>query len=165
MVNTRYNLKYRRRREGKTNYRSRLALLRSRKPRLVVRKTNNDTIVQVVEYSPDGDLIKAQASARELSGLGWKHGTSNIPAAYLAGFLAGQRAKKAKVSEVVVDLGMQKAKHGGRLFAAIKGAMEAGLDVPASEDALPDDDRAQGAHIDEAIAKSVDQIKNKAGAQ
>lgn len=161
----RYAMKFRRRREGKTNYKKRLALLQSRKARLVVRKTNSDTVVQIVEYAPDGDIIKASASARQLGKLGWKGSTGNLPAAYLAGYLAGTAAKKQKIDLAIADLGMQVPFHGGRLFAAIKGAIDAGLEVPVSEDALPVEDRLTGAHIDESLAKQVEDIKKKAGAQ
>ncbi|MBT3583115.1 50S ribosomal protein L18, partial [Candidatus Woesearchaeota archaeon] len=43
----RYTVKFRRRRAGKTNYHNRLALLLSRKPRLVIRKTNKYIICQI----------------------------------------------------------------------------------------------------------------------
>ena len=53
----RYHVKPRRRREGKTDYRKRLRLLRSRKIRMVVRKSLKNTQVQLVEYK-EGDLIQ-----------------------------------------------------------------------------------------------------------
>jgi large subunit ribosomal protein L18 len=162
--NNRFNLPFRRRRLQKTNYKKRLALLKSRAPRLVVRKSNAHTVVQVVEYAPDGDRILAQASTVQLSELGWKGSCGNVPAAYLAGFVAGARAKKAGVSNVVVDLGMQEPFHGGRLFAAVKGAIDAGLTIPATETALPSDERVSGAHIDEKLPASVEAVKKKVGA-
>jgi len=163
-TNNRFNLQFRRRRLQKTNYKKRLALLKSRLPRLVVRKSNTNTVVQVIKYAPDGDIILAQATSAQLPALGWKHHTGNLPAAYLVGMLAGSRAKKAGVSSVVVDIGMQKPSHGGRLFAAIKGAIDAGLEVPASEEALPSDERVSGAHIDDKLPKVVEDMKKKVGA-
>ena len=159
--NNRYTLKHRRRREGKTNYHKRLALLKGRETRLVVRKTNAHTIVQFVDYEPDGDVVVAHAETGHLEAAGWKGSTGNMPAAYLAGLKAGALAKKAGVDSAVVDLGMQEPTHGGRLFAAVKGAIDAGIDIPVSEDALPADERVQGAHIDEALAKSFEQVKEK----
>lgn len=160
--NNRYTLKYRRRREGRTDYKKRLSLLKGRKTRVVIRKTNAHTKVQFVDYEPDGDVVRAAAETGHLEG--WKAGTSNLPAAYLAGYAAGVRAKKEGVSEAVLDFGMQKANAGGRLFAAAKGVMDAGIAVPVAEDALPSEERLLGAHIDESLAKSVEQVKKKIGA-
>lgn len=162
--NKRYSLKYRRRREGRTDYRKRLELLKGRKTRLVVRKSNARTTIQVVDYLPDGDVVRAHADTSQLASKGWKASTSSVPAAYLAGYLAGMRAKEAGVTEAVVDFGMQRSAHGGRLFAAVKGAIDAGLTIPVREEALPVDERLQGAHIDESLAKSVEALKKKIGA-
>lgn len=162
--NNRFALKYRRRREGRTNYKKRLELLKSRKPRLVVRKTNAHMLVQVVSYTPDGDVVLAQATTKELVDSGWKAATSNLPAAYLAGYLAGVRAQKASISEAILDLGMQKAAHGGRLFAAVKGVLDAGVSVPVREEVLPSEERVLGAHIDEKLSKTIEAVKKKVGA-
>ncbi len=160
----RYTLKARRRRQGKTDYRKRLSLLKSRQTRLVIRKSNANTTVQLVRYEPDGDVVVAQASTSQLSALGWKGSTGNLPAAYLAGYLAGARAKKAKVKSAIVDIGMQRAFHGGRLFAAVKGVIDAGVSVAVNEEALPSEERVSGAHISEKLASQVADIKKKAGA-
>jgi len=48
----RYHTQFRRRTEGKTDFRRRLGLLKSRQARIVVRKKLNNVIVQVVDYSP-----------------------------------------------------------------------------------------------------------------
>ena len=161
--NKRYTLKFRRRREGRTDYHKRLSMLKSRKNRLVVRKTNSNTIVQVVGYKPDGDVIIASASSSQLKKLGWEHGTANLPAAYLTGYMAGLKAKKAKVGEAIVDIGLQAPSHGGRLFAAVKGAIDAGLAVHASQDAFPPEERLTGGHINEGIKADVALLKKKAG--
>ena len=62
----RYRVPFRRRREGKTNYHKRLALLKSGKPRLVVRKTLNHHVAQIVLYDPKGDRTIVSAHTREL---------------------------------------------------------------------------------------------------
>ena len=49
----RYHVKPRRRREGKTDYRKRLRLLRSGKVRMVVRKSLKNTQIQLIEYKED----------------------------------------------------------------------------------------------------------------
>jgi len=138
--------RYRRKAEGKTDYRRRLKLLISGVPRLVIRRTNKHMIAQLVEYNADGDHVIVTANSSELKKLGWKHATGNLPAAYLTGMLAAQKAKKKNVKKAIVDLGLQ-PKSCSRLYAVIKGAKDNGLDVPASEDIFPSADRISGKHI------------------
>lgn len=138
---------YRRKREGRTDYKKRLKMLVSGIPRLVVRKTNKNIIVQLVEYSENGDRVIVTANSSDLKKNGWKYATANLPAAYLTGMLAAQHAKKKGVEKAIVDLGLQSPKAKSRLYAAVKGAIDNGLDVPASEDVFPDADRISGKHI------------------
>jgi large subunit ribosomal protein L18 len=142
-----YRVKYRRRREGKTNYYRRRKLLLSRLPRLVIRKTNTNTIVQVVNATVIGDSTVVSAISTELKSHGWIAGTGNIPAAYLTGYLAGLRAKNSGVKQAVLDVGLNPPVKGSRLYAALKGAVDAGLEVPHNPEVLPDDARLSGEHI------------------
>ena len=142
-----YRVKFRRRREGKTNYYRRRSLLQSRRPRLVVRKTNTITLVQLINANVTGDITVASAVASELSNYGWDASTGNIPAAYLTGFLAGLRAKSRGVKEAILDVGLNPPIKGSRIYAALKGVVDAGLDVPHNPDVLPDDSRISGEHI------------------
>ena len=48
---------FRRRRQGKTDYRRRLKLIKSEMPRASVRITNTKIMVQIIEFSMKGDLI------------------------------------------------------------------------------------------------------------
>jgi large subunit ribosomal protein L18 len=139
-------LQYRRKREGRTDYKKRLKMLVSGIPRLVVRKTNKNIIVQVVDYAENGDKVIVTANSSELPKLGWKYATGNLPAAYLTGMLAAQKAKKKHVSKAIVDFGLQ-LKSCSRLYAAVKGAKDNGLDIPASEEVFPSMDRLSGKHI------------------
>ena len=133
-----YRVKFRRRREGKTNYYRRRRLLLSRLPRLVVRKTNTNTIVQLVNASVVGDTTVASAISTELGNHGWTAGTGNIPAAYLTGFLAGLRAKSRGVKEAILDVGLNPPVKGSRVYAALKGAIDAGLDISHGKIDIPD---------------------------
>ena len=143
----RYAVKFRRRREGKTDYRRRLALLKGGKTRLVVRRTNTRTIVQFVDYHTGGDVVRAQAVSSELKKYGWTSAHPNTPSSYLVGLLAGKRAAQAGVEEAVLDLGLAQAVTGGGLFAALKGAIDGGVEVPHGDDVMPDEDRLKGAHL------------------
>jgi len=149
----RYKVPFRRRREGKTNYRKRLRLILSGKPRLVARKTLNYIIAQIVEARVEGDHVLASAHSSELRKYGWLAACDNTPAAYLTGLLAGYRALKAGVKEAVLDIGLHRPVKGARIFAVLKGAVDAGLEVPHSEEILPSEDRIRGEHISEYAKK------------
>lgn len=142
------NIPFRRKREGKTNYKKRLNMLTSGKIRLVVRKTNKNIIAQLTQYSNKGDKVLVSAHTNELKKYGWKGAKRNIPAAYLAGLLCGLKSKKANVKEAVLDIGMVPPIGGSLIFAALKGALDAGLSIPHSEEALPSEDRLKGKHIE-----------------
>ena len=158
----RYFVKPRRRREGKTDYRKRLSLLKSGKTRMVVRKSLKNTQVQFVKYKEEGDNVIVSANSKELKDkFKWKFSTSTTPAAYLTGLLAGTRAKEKGISECVLDMGRYPASSGCKIFAALKGIIDAGLACPYSEEKLPSPDRIMGKHLDKEIASSVNDIKNK----
>jgi len=145
---SRYSVPYRRRREGKTDYRKRKALILSKKPRLVVRGSLKNIIVQIVVAKPQGDEVLVSAHSRELlKNYGWKAPRGNVPAAYLTGFLCGLKAKAKGIEEAVLDIGMHSPTKGSRIFAALKGILDAGLRVPHGEEKLPDENRIQGMHI------------------
>lgn len=142
-----YRVKFRRRREGKTNYYRRRRLLLSRKPRLVVRKTNTKVIVQVINAKVQGDVTEASAISPELAAYGWAASANNLPSAYLTGFLAGLRAKSKGINNAVLDIGLNPPVKGSKVYAALKGVVDAGVDVPHNPEVLPDEDRLVGKHI------------------
>jgi large subunit ribosomal protein L18 len=161
----RYKVAFRRRRENRTDYYARKKLLRSGEPRAVVRRSNKNVTVQFVDFDMGGDIVRAAATTKELRGMGWTYSCSSIPAAYLVGFLAGKRALKEGIEYAVLDIGMQKPKHGGVLFATVKGMADAGLEVPHSEDVVPVADRIKGKHIDGGIEAAMNGIKKKMEAE
>ena len=150
----RYNLAYRRQREGRTNYKSRLALLKSGIPRLIIRKTNKYFIIQVATYDTKGDLVSVNAHSAELSHYGWNAGKGNLPAGYLTGYLAGMRIKAASIPTVIADFGLQNVAHKGTLFAVLKGVVDAGVDIPVNAEFFPDEARIKGEHIKSYAAKA-----------
>ncbi len=148
------NVPYRRKREGKTNYKKRLGLLKGGKPRLVIRGSSKNIIAQIIKYEIKGDKVIAASSSKELEKLGWKFSRSNIPAAYLTGLLLGKKASSQKLGEMVLDSCLRVLARGGRICAALKGCIDAGLDVKCDESILPSDDKVKGKHIvDYAVIK------------
>jgi large subunit ribosomal protein L18 len=144
----RYCVPFRRRKEGKTDYKARKALLYSAKPRLVVRDSLRNMIVQVMVAEVYGDEVIASAHSRQLiKKYGWKAPKGNIPAAYLTGLLCGLKAKSEGVKEAILDIGLNSPTKGARVFAVLNGVLDAGVDVPHSGEKLPDKGRIEGQHI------------------
>jgi large subunit ribosomal protein L18 len=156
----RYFVPFRRRREGKTDYYQRTRLIVSDVPRMVVRKTNRHIIVQLVTAELDGDRTLVAANSAELEKYGYKGSTSSTPAAYLTGMLFAVKAKKASQDSAILDIGLNRATPGARVFAALKGAVEAGLAIPHGEEILPSDERVKGAHIAAYNKNAGDIVKN-----
>ncbi len=158
----RFSVKFRRAREGKTDYKKRVTLLKSNLPRLVVRKSNKQILAQVVSFDVKGDRVIAQANSAELKKLGWRHGLKNTPAAYLTGLLAGKRALEKKVPEAILDVGLYTTVRGAKVFAALKGAVDAGLKINHDTKVFPAEDRIAGKHIKRAgLPDEFEAVKQK----
>jgi large subunit ribosomal protein L18 len=142
-----FTVKFRRKREGKTHYKKRLELLKSEKVRLVIRKSNTTVSIQFVKYQPDGDKVLLTFNSKKLDSYGWGFSKKSIPACYLAGFAAGKLALKKNVSEAILDLGLQTPLKGSSLYAALKGVVDAGVNIPCSPNIFPSDERITGQHI------------------
>lgn len=97
----RYQVQYRRRREGKTDYARRRRLVvqdktkyAAHKYRLVVRFTNKDIIAQIIYSKIQGDFVLAAAYAHELTRYGLPVGHTNYSAGYATGLLLARRLLK-----------------------------------------------------------------------
>ncbi len=160
-----YKLPHRRRREQKTDYEKRLELIKSGKPRAVVRRSNQHTRVQLVLYDRGGDVTEVSAFSKNLGKLGWDNHTGNLPAAYLTGFLAGNRALDKGLDQAVVDIGLQNKQYGTRIYAAVKGLKDAGVQVNTDEKAFPEESRLRGEHIKEyrenGIVENFEEVKDE----
>ena len=146
----RYRVPYRRRREHKTDYKARRILATSGSPRFVVRLSGSNILIQIVRSEVEGDHLLTQTSSAELAKrFGWLGGRKNTPAAYLLGLIAGRKAMNGGIEAAILDLGLKRPTRGSRLFAAVKGALDAGLKVPCDGDIMPGADRIEGAAIAE----------------
>jgi len=177
----RFQVKLRRRREGKTDYRQRLKLItqdknkyNSPKYRLVVRFSNKYVICQIVSAHLEGDKVLAVASSSELPRYGIGVGLKNYAAAYATGLLVARRLlNKLGLDEVysgneepdgtivstkdengrtfyvaeldddkkpfraLLDVGIKNTSTGARVFGALKGASDGGLDIPHNHKRFP----------------------------
>merc|ERR1712242_365285 len=94
----RFQPKFRRRQEGKTDYQARRGLcaqyknkFSTPKYRLVVRTTNRDVVCQVVYSRMSGDVVICAAYAHELPKFGVSVGLKNYAAHYCTGLLLARR--------------------------------------------------------------------------
>ena len=156
----RYFVAFRRRREGRTDYYQRTKLVVADAPRMVVRRTNRHIIVQLVTAEMDGDKTIVSANSAELEKYGYTGATANTPAAYLTGMLFAAKAKKAGQDRAILDIGLNRATPGARVFAALKGAVDAGLEIPYGEEIIPSEERLKGEHIAAYNKKAGDIVKN-----
>lgn len=143
-----FSPKFKRREHGITNYKKRFGMLKSKTPRVVVRITNKKIITHTADFAEKGDRTTVFVDSAHLKALGWKHSTKSIPAAYLTGALLAFTMKANGINECIIDLGLRTNTKGGRLFATLKGAADAGLKFPHSTDYFPSEDRISGKHID-----------------
>ena len=158
----RYRVHFRRRREGRTDYRVRLRLLKSGTARAVVRLSDRRVRVAIVSFDPVGDRVLASAESGELGGVAFPAASlASTPAAYLTGYLAGLRAKSAGTTEAVLDLGLRHPSVGGRLSAALKGLLDAGMEIPHGEKGFPTADRLNGKHLPKPLPQPLESFKMK----
>ena len=159
--NRKYTVSIKRKREKKTDYKLRLKLLKSNKPRLVIRKSLKNIVLQIVESKDAQDKIIISSHSHELKKFGWDYNLGNIPSAYLTGFSFGKKALKNNINEVIIDLGLQKAIPKSRLYSAIKGCIDAGLQIPHDSKIFPSEERIKGKHINKDIEKKFEETKKK----
>ncbi|MGD6851390.1 MAG: 50S ribosomal protein L18 [Candidatus Bathyarchaeia archaeon] len=142
-----YRVQLRRRREGKTDYQARKAMVISGRPRLVARASIKNTTAQIIIAKPIGDQVLAAANSRELiKKYGWKAPTGNLPAAYLTGLLCGLKAKAAGVNAAILDLGLINPTKGAKVFAILHGVIDAGVEIPHGDGKIVAN-RSKGDHI------------------
>lgn len=156
-----YIVQYRRRRNGETNYKKRLNLLKSGKSRFVMRFSNKHAVAQMVDYTPDGDIIVSHAHSSELKKFGWTFNTGNLPSAYLTGLLCGLRALKKDKKEAVFDTGLMPPISGSKIYAALKGAVDSGVAIAHDPKIFPGDERIRGEHIASFKDNNITEIFDK----
>lgn len=152
----RYKVPFRRRREGRTNYHLRLKLLLSKRDRVVVRRSAKNIQIQLIAPTPEGDLTYSTAISSELGKYGYTGSTGNTSAAYLTGLLFGFKSLQKGYEGGVLDIGLQASSVGSRVYAALKGIVDSGFDVPCSPEVFPSEERIRGEHIAKYRAESSD---------
>jgi len=153
----------RRRLEAKTDYKSRLALLKAEKPRLVIRKTNRYVIVQIVLSDTAQDKVVMGVDSKVLLSKGlpaeYAGSLKSLGAAYLTGFLLGKKAVSSGIKEAIVDAGMYINVKNSRIYAALKGALDAGLNIPHKKEVLPQMESIKSEKISKIFDKIITESK------
>jgi large subunit ribosomal protein L18 len=154
----------RRRKEKKTDYLKRLKMLKSRKARVVVRKTNKYIIAQYVTSPKTQDKIEIGLSSKELLNYGWpkeyEGSLKSIPASYLTGFLIGKKIADGKKEAPIIDFGMIRTLHKTKIFAFLKGLVDSGVDVKHDEKTFPESDRISGKSLKKDFSSEFNKIKS-----
>ena len=143
----------RRIRDEKTNYNQRKRMLTGHRGFITVQISNENTQVQIHQPKLTGDIVISSAHSRFLTQKGWKGSRKNIPAAYLTGYSAGKKALGKGTSSAIMYSGTRK--YTQRMAAALKGIIDAGVEVPANEETFPPEARLNGEHL-----KVKNDIKN-----
>ena len=159
-------LRFKRRRNAETDYHRRSRMLRGGVPRAVVRVSNTQVTCQLVAYEQEGDKVLESITGKSLvDSHKWPSDASrkSVPACYLAGFAMATSAISSGHSKAILDIGLAASTSGNRAYAALKGMVDAGMEIPHSEGVLPSEERINGEHIGEAIAKAVATTKKSIG--
>jgi large subunit ribosomal protein L18 len=161
----RYKVPFRRRREGKTDYHQRLHLLISKRPRIVARKSLRHMQIQLVTPQPNGDRTWVHADSSELVKYGYTGPTGNTSAAYLTGLIFGFKALRADFDNAIMDIGLQVSSKGSRVYAALKGIVDSGFEVPHDPEIFPDESRLKGEMIKEYTNTDIPALFEEAKAR
>jgi len=165
----RFQVKYKRRRQCKTDYYARQRLTiqdknkyKTPKYRFVVRISNKDITCQIFSADLTHDVCMMAAYAHELPRYGVKVGLTNYAAAYCTGLLLARRvnsklgldyegqtevdgeeyhveadAEGKAPFKALMDVGLRRTTTGARIFGALKGASDGGLDIPHNDRRFP----------------------------
>jgi len=165
----RFQVKFKRRRECKTDYAARKRLIlqdknkyKTPKYRFVVRRTHRDIICQIFSSDLTHDVCVQSAYSHELRRYGVNVGLTNYAAAYCTGLLLARRINdKYKLKyegqvnvdgeyfeveadpedrapfKALLDVGLARTTTGARVFGALKGAVDGGLNIPHNTKRFP----------------------------
>lgn len=123
---------------------------------ITVNITNENTQVQVLKPGMTGDKVIASAHSRYLVDKGWKGSRKSVPAAYLTGYLAGKKAIGNGAKNAILYTGTRK--YTQRMAAALKGVVDAGVQVPADSETFPPEERINGEHL--KVKNDISKIKS-----
>ena len=131
-------------------------MLTGKRDFITVNITNQNTQVQILTPGMTGDKVIASAHSRYLLEKGWKGSRKSVPAAYLTGYLAGKKAIGKGAKDAILYTGTRR--YTQRMAAALKGIIDAGVEVPADEKTFPAEERINGEHL--TVKNEISKIKS-----
>ena len=131
-------------------------MLTGKRDFITVNITNQNTQVQILTPGMTGDKVIASAHSRYLLEKGWKGSRKSVPAAYLTGYLAGKKALGQGAKDAIMYTGTRR--YTQRMAAALKGIVDAGVEVPADKKTFPPDERINGEHL--TVKNEISKIKS-----
>lgn len=161
----------------------------SKKYRLVVRRTCSKFIAQVIYATMTGDRVLCAAESTELKQHGVTAGLTNYSAGYCTGLLLARRLLKQvgladmyksntdvngeyfnvdddvqdkRPFKALLDIGINRATTGSRVFSVMKGACDGGLNVPHQTKRFPGYKRAVVEAVTNKRGKTIDSEKTEA---
>jgi large subunit ribosomal protein L18 len=145
-------------RNGRTNYRKRAALLLSRRRFVTITVSDENVQAQIAYPMAKGDITITSSHSRELARFGWNGSLNSLPACYLTGLLLGKKSLRKDVDEAILYTG--KNSFTSRVAACLKGVIDSGMKVPASDSSFPPEERLVGNHIEEYARILKDENKD-----
>lgn len=145
-------------RNGRTNYRKRAALLLSRRRFVTITVSDENVQAQIAYPMAKGDVTITSSHSRELARFGWNGSLNSLPACYLTGLLLGKKSLRKDVDEAILYTG--KNLFTSRVAACLKGVIDSGMKVPASDSSFPPEERLVGNHIAEYARILKDENKD-----
>jgi large subunit ribosomal protein L18 len=150
----------RRRKESKTDYKARFGFLKSGEPRIIFRKTNRYIIGQIVNSEIAQDRIIVGVNSRDLLKAGWpeelKGSLKNLGACYLTGYMLGRKSRDVK--KAIFDIGLQRNIAKSRIYAFLKGVLDAEIEVAHNEKVLPSEEIIGK---DDKMQKIIEKVKGE----
>ena len=153
----------RRRKEGKTDYKLRLKILKSDIPRIVIRKTNKYFTLQVLTSKEAQDKVIMGTTSQNLikEGLDKKYigSLKSIPAGYITGLLFAKKLDRKQ--EYIMDLGMIRTIPKNRIYAVVKGLTEGGANIRVKKKVLPSEERINGNNLKDETKEASKKLKEE----
>ena len=123
---------------------------------ITVKISNENMLVQIHAPELTGDKVIASAHSRFLLKNGWKGSRKSVSAAYLTGYFAGKKAMGKGVKDAILYSGTDN--YTQRMAAALKGVIDAGMQIPANSETFPSDERIKGQHL--KVKNDVGKVKS-----
>jgi|TARA_B100001750_G_C15407495_1_gene545997 large subunit ribosomal protein L18 len=144
---------FKRRRTGQTDYSKRKSMITSRSTILSIRISNKHSIFQFIEPKIIGDSIRSSSHSKQIIKLGWTGSGKSLHGLYLTGYLAGKKAKSTGLDKAILYIGRREFHSGSKIIYALKGVIDAGIEIPVNNEIFPDDEKFKTDNTEKIITE------------